>query len=160
MGFFKKKPDDVFRDTPEYKLLMEGRITSLVAKDAEFNGNIKLKAGAKIDGQFNGDIRADEAWVVVMGGAQVTGNIIAQRVILYGKVKGHVVAERILLGPESSIHGDLTYSIVRMAEGAEVDGMMRKQAELKATDVRDTFDVVAMVANSRTMEMPAARKVG
>jgi cytoskeletal protein CcmA (bactofilin family) len=65
------------------------------------------------------------ATITVAPRGVVEGELRAPVVIINGRVKGVVHAgERLELGPEARVEGDLHYAVVEMAAGAEVSGKL------------------------------------
>ena len=97
-------------------------VHTMVGADADINGDIKLEGGLIIYGNITGDI-STKGPVRVAKTAQVTGCIIASDIQIAGIVNGNIsVDDRILLGNQSSVNGDMVYRRLFIEEGAKFSG--------------------------------------
>ena len=108
-------------------------IRSLIAEDSEIEGNLKFTDGLRIDGKVRGNVsaRAEAASILVISetGA-VTGELIADHIIVNGTVRGPVHARVMLeLQPKARIEGDVYYTALEMHQGAIIDGQLRPGVE-------------------------------
>jgi cytoskeletal protein CcmA (bactofilin family) len=103
------------------------KITSVIAKSAGFYGNLELSEGVKIDGIVHGNVTIDgDGLLVISEGAVVEGDVTAKAAIISGRVAGHANVARLVLQPTATIDGELSYSMLKMAEGASVTGRMNR----------------------------------
>lgn len=103
------------------------KITSVIAKSAEFKGDLELTEGIKIDGVVRGNVRIDgDGLLVISENAVVEGDVTAKAAIISGRVAGHTSVTRLVLQPTATIDGELSYSMLKMAEGAAVTGRMNR----------------------------------
>jgi cytoskeletal protein CcmA (bactofilin family) len=108
-------------------------IRSLIAEDSEINGNISFSEGLRIDGAVTGNIsaRVEKASILVISEtATITGEVLADHIIVNGTVKGPVHARVLLeLQPSARIQGDVQYIALEMHQGAIIDGQLRPGAD-------------------------------
>ena len=102
---------------------------TLIAQGTEISGNIVVSGSLHIDGKIEGivTVKADNQHAVVRLSevGEVRGDISAPHVIINGKVYGNVYAsEHVELAPKASIEGNVYYSLIEMAMGAEVNGKL------------------------------------
>ena len=80
----------------------------------------------RVDGVVNGNIfqeEGKEATVAVAQGAQVTGDIRAQHVIISGEVKGNIFSSgRVELLGTSHVQGNIRYGSIGLEVGARITG--------------------------------------
>ena len=104
-------------------------IKSVIAEGSEITGNIRFTDGMHVDGVIIGNIRAaDEAAsiLVISEIASVTGEVIADHIIINGSVKGPIYARKMLeLQPKARIEGDVEYAALEMHQGALITGQLR-----------------------------------
>ncbi|MGG1615419.1 polymer-forming cytoskeletal protein [Paenibacillus sp. NRS-1782] len=130
----------MFKDSK--KKLAAPTTDTLLANGTSFEGTIEAEANIRIDGHFQGDIRSTRA-VVIGESAVVRSDIIAQDVILAGKVFGSITTEgRLTITPTGELYGKVVAAALVISEGGLLDGtsqMIRtKDAESSAsTDVSD-----------------------
>lgn len=116
MGLLKKK----FRSP---------RITTVIGRGTLVEGNVLFEGGLHVDGLIKGNVVSDEndprATLTLSEDGMVEGNVHVANVMLNGKVVGDVVAtDRVELAPMARISGTLTYSLLEMSMGAEVNGSL------------------------------------
>lgn len=112
-------------------------IKSLIAQGTRIEGNVLFHDGLRVDGEVVGDIRASDeqpSILVISEVAAVTGQILADHVIINGHVKGPVQAFELLeLQPKARIEGDVSYKALEMHQGATITGQLKPMS----VDVED-----------------------
>lgn len=108
-------------------------IDTLIGVTTEMKGDIAFSGGLRIDGKVKGNITArsdDNSTLVLSENAVVTGDVSVPHMIVNGKIKGNVrSAERLELQPKAEISGDITYKVVEIAAGAQLNGNMIRATE-------------------------------
>jgi cytoskeletal protein CcmA (bactofilin family) len=104
-------------------------IKSLIAQGTQINGHLVFTDGLRIDGAVVGNVRANDdepSLLVISESASVTGEIVADHIIINGTVKGPIRAAHMLeLQPKARIEGDVYYAALEMHQGALVAGQLR-----------------------------------
>lgn len=104
-------------------------IKSLIAEGSEIVGNISFTDGLRVDGSVIGNVRAaDEvaSILVISEIASITGDVIADHIVINGSVKGSIFARKMLeLQPKARIEGDVDYAALEMHQGALITGQLR-----------------------------------
>jgi cytoskeletal protein CcmA (bactofilin family) len=102
--------------------------TTLVSRDTEIVGDIKFSGNLDIEGIVRGNIVAVEgkdAVVRVVDKGLVEGEVRAPSVIVNGSVTGDVYSTKHLeLASKARVQGNVHYTLVEMAIGAEVNGSL------------------------------------
>ena len=105
-------------------------IDTLIGVTTEMKGDIAFSGGLRIDGKVKGNITArsdDNSTLVLSENAVVTGDVSVPHMIVNGKIKGNVrSAERLELQPKAEITGDITYKVLEIAAGAQLNGTMTR----------------------------------
>jgi len=100
--------------------------TTLISHDTVVVGDIRFRGNLDVEGLVQGNISAEpeaDALVRVIGKGRVEGDIRAPSVVINGEVAGNVHSSRQLeLAPKARVVGDVYYTLVEMAAGAEVNG--------------------------------------
>ena len=103
-------------------------IRSLVADSSQITGDIVFADGLRIDGKLTGNVRAQPdqpSILVVSESASVTGELVADHIIINGRVQGPVRARQMLeLQPKAHIVGDVHYAALEMHQGAMIKGQL------------------------------------
>jgi len=104
------------------------RIDTLVGRNTEINGDLSFSGGLHVDGTIRGNISAGngpESMLSLSQHGVIKGEIRVPHVTINGTVEGDVYAEqRLELGAEARITGDVHYNLIEMTVGATVDGKM------------------------------------
>jgi cytoskeletal protein CcmA (bactofilin family) len=104
------------------------RVTTVVGPGTEIHGNISFSGGLHVDGMIKGNVTGDQTGSATLSLSElgiIEGEVRVPVVILNGAVLGNVFAsDRIELAPKSKVTGDVTYNLIEMAVGAEVNGRL------------------------------------
>ena len=104
-------------------------IRSLIAEGSQISGDIQFADGMRVDGEVRGNIRAHEdhaSILVISESAKVTGEVVADHIIINGVVIGPVHASHMLeLQPKARIEGDVQYAALEMHQGALITGQLQ-----------------------------------
>ena len=101
--------------------------TTLISRDAEVVGDINFTGSLDIEGVVKGNIIAQtggkDAVVRIVDKGRVEGEIRAPSVIVNGEIIGDVHSTKHLeLASKARVQGNVHYTLVEMAIGAEVNG--------------------------------------
>jgi len=120
--------------------------TTLVSQDTVIVGDIHFSGSLDIEGLVQGNIIAlpdKEAFVRVVDGGRVEGEIRVPSIVINGSVEGDVISSKHLeLATKGRVHGNVFYTLVEMAAGSEVNGALKHivdqgDAELSAVKPND-----------------------
>ncbi len=111
-----------------------GQIDTLIGLRARFKGNLAFEGAVRIDGKFEGNIKAvDGSTLIISEAAEIKGEINVPNLMLHGTVNGNIrAAESIQISSSGRLNGDLEYAVLSLAEGASVNGRCGKIEEKKA----------------------------
>ena len=99
------------------------RATARLGASLHVKGEISGNEDLLIDGTVEGLIQLDERKLTVGTTAQVTADITARDVVVYGYVKGNVRAKgRIEIKKDGSVVGNLTTAQIMIEDGADFKG--------------------------------------
>lgn len=105
-----------------------GRIDTLVARTTRLQGDVYFVGGLHLDGRVKGNVRSESgasATLSVSEHGSVEGSVHVPVVVLNGTVKGDIHAsERVVLGSQAKVHGNVYYGVIEMEMGAEVCGKL------------------------------------
>jgi len=108
-------------------------IDTLIGVSTDLKGDISFSGGLRIDGKVKGNITAksdDNSTLVLSENAVVTGDVSVPHMIINGKIKGNVrSAERLELQTRADIQGEVSYKVLEIAAGAQVNGVMTRVIE-------------------------------
>jgi cytoskeletal protein CcmA (bactofilin family) len=96
-------------------------VETLIGKDVTFEGTIKTDKVMRVDGKISGNICA--GGLIIGEGAEITGDIESNIVLVGGTVKGNISAvETIELLSSAKIFGDIKTNSLAIADGAQFYG--------------------------------------
>ena len=93
---------------------------STIAEDLTITGNVTSKGDLHPHGQVQGDIRCVS--LVLGEKAQLEGNVVAQDVIVRGRLIGSVRALTVTLEANSHVEADLFHNSFYLEQGTHFDG--------------------------------------
>jgi cytoskeletal protein CcmA (bactofilin family) len=107
-------------------------IDTLIGPKTRINGDIEFTGGLHLDGYINGNVKGDSnqgTFLSVSEHGCVEGSVIAPNVILNGIVKGDIDAtNRVELGAKARVLGNVHYTIIETAVGAQINGKLIHRA--------------------------------
>tara|TARA_A100000164_G_C21219754_1_gene457687 strand:+ start:54 stop:416 length:363 start_codon:yes stop_codon:yes gene_type:complete len=97
-------------------------VHTMVGADAVIQGNVTCQGGVAVYGRVFGDV-ISEGPVRIARGGEVHGNVQANDAQIGGTIDGNIrVENRVVLGAECVLKGDLAYRTLVIEEGAEFQG--------------------------------------
>lgn len=101
------------------------RIDTLIGQQTVIEGDIRFSGGLHVDGTIKGNVIAEggDALLMVSEHGRIEGEVQVPTLMLNGTVIGDVhAAERVELAAQARVTGNVYYSLIEMAMGAEVNG--------------------------------------
>ena len=101
-------------------------IDTLIGAKTRINGDVEFAGGFHLDGHINGNVTcgADGLLSVSEQGC-IEGSVSAPNVLLNGVVKGNIeAAGRVELGAKAKVLGNVAYSVIETAVGAQINGKL------------------------------------
>ncbi len=110
------------------------KFDTIVGRTTTIQGNLLLLDSVRIDGRVVGNIEsAPDCKIAVAIGptGEVTGDIKAHRVMVAGKVFGHIHAvDRVEFQKDSVAQGDISYGSIAVEHGAKLSGLIIQNKSL------------------------------
>jgi cytoskeletal protein CcmA (bactofilin family) len=104
------------------------KIDTLIGRSARVQGDVEFSGGLHLDGHVFGNVRADSnsgSTLSVSEHGAIEGAVEVPNVMLNGTVKGDILArERLVLGSQAKVQGNVHYGIIEMSLGAEIHGKL------------------------------------
>lgn len=104
---------------------------SYIGAEVTVTGNISGSGDIHLDGSVDGDVGCNT--LILGSGGRVRGNIVAEKATLGGSVDGTVSAASLTVEKSARIAGDLSYDMISIENGAQVDGRMMRRNAAKDT---------------------------
>ena len=130
-------------------------VPSIIGEDLTITGNVTSKGEIQVDGEIQGDIHCGS--LLLGDKSQVQGSVIAEDVVVRGKVVGSIRGLRVTLQAQSHVEGDIFHQSLAIEQGAYFEGKSRRSddpmAEAKAPGARsDKSSDPANPSSSRAAE--------
>ena len=107
------------------------KIDTLIGAKTRINGDVEFAGGLHLDGYINGNVKGDSERAPSVGerAGCIEGSVIAPNVILNGIVKGDIEAsDRVELGAKARVLGNVHYTLIETAVGAQINGKLIHRA--------------------------------
>ena len=105
------------------------KFDTIIGRTTTIQGTLVLLDSVRIDGRVVGNVEsAPDCKIAVAIGptGEVTGDIKAHRVMVAGKVFGHIhAADRVEFQKDSLVQGDVSYGSIAVEHGAKLSGLQR-----------------------------------
>ena len=80
-------------------------VPSIIGEDLTITGNVTSKGEIQVDGEIQGDIRCSS--LLLGDKSQVRGEVVAEEIVVRGRLVGSIKGLRITLQPPSHVEGDI-----------------------------------------------------
>lgn len=98
---------------------------SILSSDLQIQGNVRTTGDIQIEGQIEGDIRAH--MLTVGEGAVVKGELVADDVVINGRIVGRVRGLKVRLTATARVEGDIIHKTIAIESGAHFEGSVQRQ---------------------------------
>lgn len=129
-------------------------VPSIIAQDMHLIGNIVSDGVIDFDGAIDGNIRCQTLNVRKNGA--VKGEVTADDVFVYGKVKGVIRAKNVYLFAGSNVEGIVMHESIAIEDGAFLDGKLKRtdkpfsgEVEEPSYEAEEPTDTVKLFENIR-----------
>ena len=98
---------------------------SVLSSDLIILGNVRSSGDIQVEGNVEGDIRA--AMLIVGESATVKGEVIAEEVVVHGRVVGRLRGLKVRLSQSARCEGDNVHKTIAIESGAHFEGSVQRQ---------------------------------
>ncbi|SER97868.1 protein CcmA, bactofilin family [Tranquillimonas rosea] len=98
---------------------------SVLSSDLTVKGNLKTTGDIQIEGTIEGDIRAH--LLTVGENATVKGEVMADDVVVNGRVVGRVRGLKVRLTSTARVEGDIIHKTIAIESGAHFEGSVQRR---------------------------------
>jgi cytoskeletal protein CcmA (bactofilin family) len=102
----------------------KSRSLSIIGEDLLITGDVRSEGEIQLDGQLHGDVHC--ASLIVGESSRLEGGVIAEDVVIRGRLKGSVRALRVTLESKCHVEGDLIHQSLAIEQGALFEGKSRR----------------------------------
>jgi cytoskeletal protein CcmA (bactofilin family) len=111
-------------------------VPSIIGEDLSISGNVTSKGEIQVDGEIQGDIHCGS--LLLGDKSQVMGNVVAEDIVVRGRVVGSIRGLRVTLQAQSHVEGDIFHQSLAIEQGAYFEGKSRRSddplADVKLPD--------------------------
>jgi cytoskeletal protein CcmA (bactofilin family) len=104
------------------------KFDTIIGRTTTIQGTLVLLDSVRIDGRVIGNVESSPGCKIAVAigpTGEVTGDIKAHRVMVAGKVFGHIhAADRVEFQKDSFVQGDITYGSIAVEHGAKISGLV------------------------------------
>ena len=93
---------------------------TVIAKGLTIVGSVTAEGLVEVNGQIDGELHCTS--LVIARGAHVTGIVVAERVVVDGKVEGPIQGKDVILKSHAHVVGDIHHQSLAIESGAFFDG--------------------------------------
>lgn len=104
---------------------------SVLSSDLHMKGNLKSTGDIQIEGTIEGDIRAH--LLTVGEGATIKGELVADDVVINGRIVGRVRGLKVRLTSTARVEGDIIHKTIAIESGAHFEGSVQRQDDPLST---------------------------
>jgi len=108
-------------------------VPSIIGEDLTITGNVTSKGEIQVDGEIQGDIHCNS--LLLGDKSQVRGEVVAEEIVVRGRLVGSIKGLRITLQAPSHVEGDIYHQSLAIEPGAYFEGKSRRSdnplAEMK-----------------------------
>ena len=97
---------------------------STLSADITIVGNIKTTGDVQVEGTVEGDIRAH--LLTIGEGATVKGEVVADDVVINGRIVGRVRGLKVRLTSTARVEGDIIHKTIAIESGAHFEGSVQR----------------------------------
>jgi cytoskeletal protein CcmA (bactofilin family) len=127
---------------------------SILSSDLKVVGNLRTAGDIQIEGQVEGDIHAH--LLTVGEGATISGEVVADDVIVNGRVIGRVRGLKVRLTSTARVEGDIIHKTIAIESGAHFEGSVQRQDDPLGTGGAKKPVPAPAAAKPATPSQPAA----
>jgi cytoskeletal protein CcmA (bactofilin family) len=110
-------------------------ISTLISEGCVFEGNLRVPANVRIEGQIFGDVTIDEGLILGEKGV-IKGSVITKELIVYGTIHGHVNTHSLEVKITGRITGDIKTQVLQVEPGGSHNGRLSMSPTHDNTAIR------------------------
>jgi cytoskeletal protein CcmA (bactofilin family) len=98
---------------------------SVLSSDLTILGNVRTSGDVQVEGVVEGDIHAHT--LIVGESATVKGEVVAEEVVVHGRVVGRLRGLKVRLSNSARCEGDIVHKTIAIESGAHFEGSVQRQ---------------------------------
>lgn len=121
---------------------------SILSSDLLITGNLKTSGDIQVEGTVEGDIRAH--LLTVGEGATIKGEVVADDVVVNGRIVGRVRGLKVRLTSTARVEGDIIHKTIAIESGAHFEGSVQRQDDPLTTGAKKMPTAAAAAADTKS----------
>ena len=117
---------------------------SVLSSDLTIVGNVKSSGDIQVEGTVEGDVRAQ--MLIVGESATVKGEVMAEEVVVHGRVVGRLRGLKVRLSASARCEGDIIHKTIAIESGAHFEGSVQRQDDPLGKAGKETARTPVMAA--------------
>ncbi|MFO1142506.1 MAG: polymer-forming cytoskeletal protein [Amaricoccus sp.] len=109
---------------------------SVLSSDLTILGNVRSSGDIQVEGTVEGDIHAQ--MLIVGESSTVKGEIVADEIVVHGRVVGRVRGLKVRLSSSARCEGDIVHKTIAIESGAHFEGSVQRQDDPLGQSARET----------------------
>lgn len=101
---------------------------SIISTNMTVQGDLMCDGEIQVDGIIKGDVRCEKLTVGQEG--TIEGSVLADRVLLRGKVSGQIEAKAVTLMSTATVIGDIVHDALTIEPGAFMEGHCKRREKV------------------------------
>jgi cytoskeletal protein CcmA (bactofilin family) len=146
---FAERPANYVKSSSPSKL-----VPSIIGEDLSIIGNVTSKGEIQVDGEIEGDVHCGS--LLLGDKSQITGCVVAEDVVVRGRVVGSIRGLRVTLQAQSHVEGDIIHQSLAIEQGAYFEGKSRRADNPLATAAQPADKPAAAAASQPEPQTRAA----
>lgn len=103
---------------------MSNKASSIIGPDITIAGTVISKGELQIEGVVQGDVQCVS--LILGEKAKITGGVVAEDVVVKGRIDGSIHSQSVKLQSSSHVEGDVHHQFLLIEQGAFFEGMSRR----------------------------------
>jgi len=100
--------------------IADSLMPSVISKGLVIVGNAYSNGQVEVSGKYQGDIKCKS--LIVGPAANITGNVVADEILVGGRLKGTIRGRSVTLQESSIVEGDIHHQSLSISDGAQFAG--------------------------------------
>ena len=126
---------------PSKKPKQTAQIDSLIGQNTEIHGDVIFSGGLHVDGIIKGSViaeKGDDSVLTLSERGTIEGEVKVPNVVVNGAIIGDLHASgHVELAALARVHGNVYYSLIEMAMGAEVNGKLMHEQDANSESTEE-----------------------
>ncbi|MEM7598677.1 MAG: polymer-forming cytoskeletal protein [Pseudomonadota bacterium] len=128
---------------------------SVLSSDLHVSGNLKTTGDIQVEGTVEGDIRAH--LLTIGEGATIKGEVMADDVVINGRIVGRVRGLKVRLTSTARVEGDIIHKTIAIESGAHFEGSVQRQDDPLNAKAKAGTTPQAVAKSAPTKPVEAAK---